>query len=108
MELRTNPRRQAQGVLGSLHWYTQLRVMVGMSVVLMALLAMFAPPGLGLAIFSTIALLAGGALAAYAWTRGLRQHDRVSIWDVSGSLLFVGFFAAILSRPDQVLQLIAS
>lgn len=108
MELRTNPRQQHQNLLGGLHWYTQIKVMVGLSAVLLALLAMFAPPGLGLAIFSTVALLAGGTLAVYAWTRGLRQHDRVSIWDVSGSLLFVGFFAAILSRPDQVLQLIAS
>ena len=92
---------------GDLHWSAQLEAMTLVCVGILAVLAYAAPPGYGLPIFSTLALAAGGILGAYAWIRGLPRLDRVTVWDVSGGLLLVGFFAGILSRSDQITQMIA-
>jgi len=105
--IRAGLPRSRRSYFGSLHWYSQIKIMTLACVAVLAVLALVAPAGYALPIFATLALAAGGILGAYAWVRGLPQHDRVSVWDVSGSLLFVGFFAAILSHTDQITQMIA-
>jgi hypothetical protein len=61
-------------------------------------------PGFGLPVYSTVALVAGGLVAAGAWYRGQRsQPNRIGPWDLSGALLLLGFAAAILGEPERVL-----
>ncbi|BCJ91257.1 hypothetical protein IZ6_19920 [Terrihabitans soli] len=56
-----------------------------------------APTGLVLPVFASVMLVAGGVVAAVAWFRGMRQQRSLSVWDVAGSFLVLGFCAAILS-----------
>jgi uncharacterized protein YqgC (DUF456 family) len=56
-----------------------------------------APTGLVLPVFASIMLVSGMAVALFAWFRGMRQHRSLSVWDVAGSFLALGFCAAILS-----------
>jgi hypothetical protein len=58
------------------------------------------PGGLDLAVVAATALAAGGLLAAYAWARQTRYRDgQVSVWDVAGTCVFVGFAALIFHHP---------
>lgn len=68
------------------------------AVVCAAMGSMFiAPTGLVLPVFASVMLAAGMAVGIVAWFRGMRQHRSLSVWDVAGSFLVLGFCAAILS-----------
>jgi ABC-type Fe3+-siderophore transport system permease subunit len=68
------------------------------------LLATQLPRSLVLPVFSLFAL-AGAVLVSFiAWRRNdNRNAQHVTAWDVAGAFAFVGFAAAMLSKPDQVL-----
>jgi hypothetical protein len=66
-----------------------------------------APQGFVLPFFATIMMAGGGFLAFYAWRRGLPQQRQLSVWDVSGSLLVLGFCAAILSDNEQIAKIVS-
>lgn len=65
------------------------------------------PLGFVLPVFATIMMAGGGFLAFYAWRRGLPQQKQLSVWDVSGSLLALGFCAAILSDNAKIAELVS-
>ena len=65
------------------------------------------PQGFVLPVFATIMMAGGGFLAFYAWRRSLPQQKQLSVWDVSGSLLALGFCAAILSDNAKIAQLVS-
>lgn len=93
---------------GAWRWQTQAVFLTGLSAALLMGLVWIVPPGLGLPLFATVLLVSGGLLSAYAWWRGLKSGNSVSAWDVAGTCVLLGFAAAIMSRPEQVLQLVAS
>jgi hypothetical protein len=92
---------------GAWRWQTQAVFLSGLSAALLLGLVWIVPPGLGLPLFATALLVFGGLVAAYAWLRGVKNSNRVSAWDVAGTCVIVGFAAAIMSRPEQVLMLVA-
>jgi len=67
-----------------------------------------APAPLILPIISIICLATAAAVALAAWqTRARRQSESVTLWDVAGAMAFVGFAAAMLSKPENVLYAFA-
>jgi uncharacterized protein YqgC (DUF456 family) len=66
-----------------------------------------APAGLVLPVFASVMLAAGGVVALCAWFRGMRQHRSLSVWDVAGSFLALGFCAAILSDFESISALLS-
>jgi hypothetical protein len=101
--------REPEIGFGAWRWQVQALFLSGLSAALLMGLVWIVPPGLGLPLFATVLLVSGGLVAAYAWWSGARMGgNRVSAWDVAGSCVLVGFAAAIMSRPEQVLQLVAS
>jgi hypothetical protein len=74
---------------------------------LVVFLALSAPrplwvPVIALGLLAVAALTAGLASARRTPWRG----DRVTLWDISGAFAFIGCAAAMLSKPENVLQLI--
>ncbi len=68
-------------------------------------IALLAPSPMILPVFSIMALVAAAAIGVLAWYVGAPgQSDRLTIWDVSGVCLFLGFAAGMLSDPMQVVQ----
>jgi hypothetical protein len=65
------------------------------------------PQGFVLPMFATIMMAGGGFLAFYAWRRGMPQEKKLSVWDVSGSLLALGFCAAVFSDNEQIAKLVS-
>jgi hypothetical protein len=67
-------------------------------------IAALAPPPLILPIVSLVLIAAAGIVAWFAWRTGAARHAAtVTAWDLAGALAFVGFAAAILSKPENVL-----
>jgi hypothetical protein len=81
-----------------------------------AVVALAAPPVLLLAsvtqpahllpVLGIAAMAAGGVVALLGWGRGERwDKDHISLWDISGALVFLGCAASMLSEPENVLQM---
>ena len=74
----------------------------------LAAIATLAPAPLILPIIGIICLITAAATALFAWRTGARRHsETVTVWDVAGALAFVGFAAAMLSKPENVLYAFA-
>jgi hypothetical protein len=72
-----------------------------------ALSLAFVSPGAVLPLISLTAVVLAAGTALVAWTcRARRWSDRVTMWDISGALAFIGCAAAMLSKPDNVLRLL--
>lgn len=77
----------------------------GVAVPLAAIVALV-PASLVLPTFSVAMLGFAAAAALFAWATGAaRTGERLTAWDVAGLLAFLGCGAAMLSRPEAVLQL---
>jgi hypothetical protein len=72
-----------------------------------ALSMIIAPYGLALPAFASIVLVAGGAVGLFAWYRGMPQQRSLSVWDVAGSLLALGFCSALLSDTASINALVS-
>jgi hypothetical protein len=71
-------------------------------VVLWLMSAPFMMPAL-----SQLCLVNAGCTALLAWClRAKRDDDTINLWDVAGLYAFVGFAAGMISKPEQVLQLV--
>jgi hypothetical protein len=57
---------------------------------------------------SAIALASAAIIALAAWCMSSdRNSARISLWDVSGAYAFIGFAAAMLSEPQDVLEFLS-
>jgi hypothetical protein len=72
-----------------------------------AISMLIAPNGLALPAFASITLVAGGALGLFAWYRSMPQQRSLSVWDISGSLLALGFCSALLSDDASISALLS-
>ena len=67
--------------------------------------SLLARTSLLLPLTSLIALASAAVIALAAWClSSSRQSAGITLWDVSGAYAFVGFAAAMLSDPQQVLE----
>jgi hypothetical protein len=105
MDLRNRHRTEAAGQ-ASLQSAVLIGVAAVLSVTILVLFLARLPHGLVLPAVGVAALIAGAGVALFAWLFGSRRKpDRISAWDFAGALLFVGFAATVLSRPEQLMQL---
>jgi hypothetical protein len=88
-----------------LHQQATLAALVLAAAAPFALMASLVPPPLLLASMSLLALAAAALTGAFAWWIGAgRNGDRVTAWDLAAAFAFVGFCAAMLSEPANVLS----
>jgi len=71
-------------------------------------IAAFTPPPLILPVVSLVCLAAAGGTAIFAWrTHAEPQSTTVTSWDIAGAFAFIGFSAAMLSKPENVIYALA-
>jgi hypothetical protein len=104
---RRTVRRTLLGeFFGALRPHSQFAVLTILAAAPLAVALTFVPAVVVLPTISLAAIALGGLAALLAWTRGARrQGERITMWDISGALVFIGCAAGMLSRPDNVLQL---
>ncbi len=80
--------------------------LIALAAASVVLLASFAPRLLILPVLSLAAVTVAGLAALLAWVFRAPWHgDNITIWDISGAFAFIGFAAAMLSKPEHVLDL---
>jgi 4-hydroxybenzoate polyprenyltransferase len=107
---RSRPRHGVAyaGLVSALWSHAAMAATAAAGAVSLILLASWAPQGLVLPILSVTLLAAAGLLALIAWRiDSNRNSENVTVWDVCGACGFVGFAAAILSQPENVLTAFA-
>lgn len=58
---------------------------------------------------SVIALASAAVIALAAWCMSSdRNSTGISLWDISGAYAFIGFAAAMLSDPQQVMEFLSA
>ena len=103
---RSRPRQgfAYAGLAGAMWPHLTTAGMVASAVLPLLLIAAVAPAGLVLPIASVAFLAVAAVLALVAWRVRTKRHaDKLTIWDVCGACAFIGFAAAILSKPENVL-----
>jgi hypothetical protein len=105
-------RRNAAGIrpyrkiLEPLQPHFKLAAMAAIAALPLLLLSALLPRPLVLPVLCLIALAGATIAALLAWGRGaVRNSRQVTAWDVAGALAFIGFAAAMLSNPEQVIYL---
>jgi hypothetical protein len=75
----------------------------------LAVVAMLVPQPLVLPVVSLAAIAAGGLAALIAWLiRAKRRGNTITSWDVAGACVLIGCAAAMLSDPENVLNLLGA
>jgi hypothetical protein len=96
-------------VLQFLKPHATLAVLAALAAVPIALLIPFAPRPLVLPILSVAAIAIAGVTALVAWAFSARRGgDTITAWDVAGAFALIGCGAAMLSEPENVLNLLGS
>jgi hypothetical protein len=73
------------------------------------LVAVFVPRPLVLPVVSLVALAAAGLAALLAWLiRAKQRTNTITTWDVAGACALIGCAAAMLSDPENVLNLLGT
>ncbi len=93
-------------LFGVVRPHIALAVLPVLAAVPIALSLALVPRAAVLPCMSLSAFALAAMTALVAWLGQVRRHgDRITLWDVSGALAFIGCAAAMLSRPDGVLHL---
>ena len=103
---RWKPQRQSAGaaIIDALRPHAALAMLTLLAAAPLCVVAALTPPPLVLPVFSIVFLALAGLTALYAWrSRAVRHSTTITSWDVAGAFAFVGFGAAILSKPENVL-----
>ena len=107
---RSRPRQgfAYAGIASALRPHAAMAAMAALAAVPLLLLAAVVPLGLVLPVLSVVFLTAAALLALIAWRRHTKRNsERITVWDVCGACAFVGFAAAILSKPENILTAFA-
>jgi hypothetical protein len=71
-------------------------------------IAALIPAPLILPVVSLVCLAAAAGTAMFAWrTHAESQSTAVTSWDIAGAFAFIGFSAAMLSKPENVVYALA-
>jgi hypothetical protein len=108
MDFRRSVRGSAyEPVLRFLKPHATLAVLTALAAVPIVLLLPFAPRTLVLPILSLAAIAVAGLVALLAWAFPARAHgDTVTAWDIAGAFALMGCAAAMLSEPENVVNLL--
>ena len=107
---RWKPQRRPAfaGIAEALRPHAALAALTFAAAVPLLAIAALTPSPLVLPVFSIVFLSLSGLAALFAWLSGARRHvNAITSWDVAGAFAFVGFGAAILSKPENVLYAFA-
>lgn len=109
MDRWKSQRRPAYaGVIEAVRPHAALAAMTVVAAAPLLAVAALTPSPLVLPVFSIIFLSLSGLVALFAWQRGAPRHvNTITSWDVAGAFAFVGFAAAILSKPENILYAFA-
>jgi hypothetical protein len=92
--------------LASLAPHLTLAVLALAAAAPIAFIAALVPRELVLAAFSIVAMTVAITIAAMAWWRNAARHSaNVTSWDVAGVFMLIGCAAAIMTEPENLLQL---
>lgn len=95
-------------IAGALRPHAAIAAIVALTALPLMLVASLVPPALVLPVLSIAFLSAAGGLALIAWCiRSDRNSHKMTVWDLAGASAFIGFAAAILSTPENVLAAFA-
>jgi len=108
MDFRRSVRGSAyEPVLQFLKPHATLAVLIALAAAPIVLLLPFAPRTLVLPILSLAAIAAAGLAALLAWAFPARPRgDTVTAWDIAGAFALIGCAAAMLSEPENVVNLL--
>ena len=96
-------------VLQFLKPHATLALLTALAAVPIVALIPFAPRPLILPILSLVALAVAALAALIAWASSPRRgEDTITAWDVAGAFALIGCGAAMLSEPENVLNLLGS
>jgi len=96
-----------EAVLQRLKPHATLAVLTVLAAAPILLVAAVMPRPLVLPTLSLTAIAAAALIALFAWTRRARQRgDTLTAWDVAGACALIGCGAAMLSEPENVLNLL--
>jgi hypothetical protein len=96
------------GIASALRPYVVVGAIATVEAIPLVLVAYLVPAPFLLPILSIIFLAAGGILALVACCiRADRNSDRVTVWDVAGACVLLGFAAGIFSSPQDVVAAFA-
>jgi threonine/homoserine/homoserine lactone efflux protein len=108
MDSRRTLRASATGAV--LHYLRPHAALAGLTVLAaapIALIAILVPRPLVLPVLCVAAIAAAAVCALYAWARGVsKRGDTLTVWDVAGACALIGCGAAMLSEPENVLNLL--
>jgi hypothetical protein len=92
------------GIASALRAHLVMAGMATSAAVPLLLLVAVLPRGLVLPTLSVLLLAAAGILALIAWGTEIgRRSEKITLWDLCGACAFIGFAAAILSKPENIL-----
>jgi hypothetical protein len=107
MESRRTLRGSAtEAVLNYLKPHATLAVVTALAAAPIVLIGAFVPRPLVLPVVSLAAIAAAALAALLAWAGASRRRDTLTTWDIAGALAFIGCGAAMLSEPENVLDLL--
>jgi hypothetical protein len=99
----THPHRK---VLEPLRLHVWLAAIAATAALPLLILSSLLPRPLVLPVLALIAIAGAATVSLIAWERGSVRHSpTVTAWDIAGALAFIGFAAAMLSDPEQVIDL---
>jgi hypothetical protein len=108
MNSRRTLRASATGaVLQYLRPHATLAGLTALAAAPIALIAVAVPRPLVLPVLSIAAVAAAALAALYAWARGAgKRGDTLTAWDIAGACALIGCGAAMVSEPENVLNLL--
>ena len=108
MSIRRSLRGPAYGaVLQFLKPHAKLAVVTILAAAPIAAIAALVPRPLVLPILSLAALAVAALVALLAWAyRARRRGDTITPWDIAGAFALIGCGAAMLSEPENVIDLL--
>jgi hypothetical protein len=95
--------------VAALYPHLALAVLALLAAAPIALAAALMPRAAVLPALSLAALALAGVLGGIAWWRKASRHAAsVTLWDAAGACVLIGCAAAMLSQPENLLQVFAS
>jgi hypothetical protein len=96
------------GIASALRPHAAMGGVAALAATPLLLLSAVVPLGLILPVLSLVFLAVAAVLALVAWRRqAQRASDKITVWDLCGACAFIGFAAAILSKPENILTAFA-
>jgi len=107
MDERRTPRGSAhEDFLQLIKPHATLAALIALAAGPLVLVASFTPRPLFLPVVSLLSMAVAGLAASLAWAFRARWHsDNITVWDIAGAFVLIGCAAAMLSKPENVLQL---